>query len=294
MDVSLTQFIKVYGFSTGRRIVAVRKIRKVALGMGAHPIIITHTGEALEHDHNTRRLDLMWIGHRDGQLIFSELRPIDDLVDTSLTGVRDGAVSLTKGARPGDIIAAKANQFLAAIFPAGVGAVTTLQCVDQLAAVEVIAEKLQGELAPMVRELGLTLQVNRLLDLVPEYRQAIENRPASMDFNIVRQAREQGQTYLVELVALILGTYYKSNDPDHIAARAALLAPIIEQQEAIRVYRQARRPLVDLDPDTELPEFFPAAATEANTDIEAAADTDVEADANTVTATESNPAIPTT
>jgi hypothetical protein len=251
MDVSLSQFIKVYGFSTGRRMVALRKTRKVALGLGAHAIVV-HIDIALEHDSKTRELDLEWLGYRDSQLTRSELRPIDDLVDTSLTGIRDGALSLTKGARHCDAIADKARRLLAEVFPAGVAAVSTLPCVDELAAVEVIASRLQGDLAPLVSELGLTLQVKRLVDLVPEYRQVIDKGPDAIEFRKVREAREQGQLYLLEVMTLILGTYFNSKSSEHMAARAALLEPIMEQQEAIRVYRQARRPVLDLDPETEL------------------------------------------
>lgn len=254
MHVALSLFIKLYGFTTGRRIVTLRKIRKAAVVLGARPIIV-RIDEALDHDCMTRELDLVWMAHRNGRYAFKELQSCDDLVDTSLTGVRDGALSLTKGARPGDPIADKANYLLAEIFPAGVAAVTSLPCVDELAAVEVIVGKLQGELAPLVKELGLALQVKRVVDLVPEYRRIIETRPHEVDFAEVRKAREQGQTYLVEIVAMSLGTYCKSHDPDHVAARAALLEPVLEQQEAIRLHRQGRRTnVVDIDPDTGVPD----------------------------------------
>jgi hypothetical protein len=66
----------------------------------------------------------------------------------------------------------------------------------------------------------------------------------------VQAARREGQEYLREAIAMILGRYYRSRDPEHVAARAVLLAPIAQQSAAIRAYRRTRRSLRDVDPDT--------------------------------------------
>lgn len=254
MDDTLSLFIKLYGFTTGRRIVTLRKTRKVAVGLRAWPIVM-HIDEALAHDSKTSELDLMWLTRRKGRPGAGNLRTVNDLVAAALTGIREGALSLTRGARDDDPVAARANELLARLFPAGVAAVTRLPCAEELAMIEVLLERLQGELAPLVDKLGLGVHVKRLIDLLPEYRMAIENRPTAINFGEVRRARKKGQTYLVELVALILGTFYKSGNPDHIAARTALLDPVMEQQEAIRLHRQGRRPPVsDVDPDIESPD----------------------------------------
>lgn len=49
---------------------------------------------------------------------------------------------------------------------------------------------------------------------------------------------------------MILGMFYKSDDTQHQAARRTLLAPIVEQNEAVRAYLRARRQVRDVDPDT--------------------------------------------
>ncbi len=58
---------------------------------------------------------------------------------------------------------------------------------------------------------------------------------------------------MLQAVAIILGKYPSDNDAD-LAARGKLLAPIFRQNDAIRDYLRARRPVVDINPDTGEPE----------------------------------------
>jgi hypothetical protein len=48
---------------------------------------------------------------------------------------------------------------------------------------------------------------------------------------------------------MILGLYPRSTK-EHLAARAALLAPILQQNEAIRQYLRSRRAVEDVNPET--------------------------------------------
>jgi hypothetical protein len=70
-----------------------------------------------------------------------------------------------------------------------------------------------------------------------------------VDFGQVRAARAQGQAHLLEAVAMIIGKYPKSSAED-VAARVALLGPILQQNEAIRAYLKSRRSVQDVDPET--------------------------------------------
>jgi hypothetical protein len=58
---------------------------------------------------------------------------------------------------------------------------------------------------------------------------------------------------MLQAVAIILGKYPSDNDAD-LAARGKLLAPIFRQNDAIRDYLRARRPIVDINPETGEPE----------------------------------------
>lgn len=242
MDIALDLLIKLYLFTAGRRLLALRKVKKIAESMRLDRLV-AHIDKALAHDRHTRELDMRWSGRKSGNRDTSPMQEVDNLADSALSGLRDGAMALTRGARPGEPIHDKVEAFLNELMPAGVYAITSQPYPDQCAALEVMENKLQGPLAPMVEELGLGRQAKRLIELTREYRSALESYRANDDilFAEVDAARKRGQRYLLEVVAIILGTFPESDNPQHMAARASLLGPILEENEAIRVYQRARR-----------------------------------------------------
>lgn len=248
MVVHLSEVFNLNEFTSGRRTLALRKVRTQAQGLRFRPLV-EHIDEALVYEATIRALDSRWLTR---QIVpsGSVTKPIDNLADRTLTAIRDTAQAQAEGARPGEAIIGKVEAFLAAIFPHGVQAVTSLPYADELTAVEDIVAKLQGELAPMVIELGLTRLVQRLARLAAEYRTALEKDQDVLEFDTVRAARARGQDNLLGAMALIVGKYYKSDDPEHVSARNLLLGPIFEQNEAIRAYIRARRAVQDIDPDT--------------------------------------------
>jgi hypothetical protein len=249
MDVALASLLNLYTFSTGRRLFALQQVHKIAAATG-FTALKAHVAAAIKHDQTTRDLDFKWEGTPVTPEGSGEVRRVDTLVDRTLSAIRDGAESQAAAATPGDGIAEKVTGFLREIFPAGVQAITGMTFVEELAAVDGIVHKLEGELAPVVEELGLRRQAKRLADLAKEYRKAQEApRAAGLEFGTVRAARAQGQENLLQAVAMILGKHYK-NTPDEIAARANLLGPIVAQNEAIRLYLRSRRAVEDVDPET--------------------------------------------
>lgn len=242
MDVYLHTLIKLYTFTPGRRLLALRKVRKVAVGRRLKALVAV-IDPAIEHDLHARELDLRWNARKANPASLSEMLEIDNLADNVLTGVRDGAVSATKGARPGEPIHDTVQSFLNELIPGGVHAITSLPYPDQYSAMELMVSKLQGPLGRTVVELGLSTQAARLAALTAEYRTALENRGVSdaIQYAEVQAARDLGQTNLLEVVAIVLGTFYQSRNPEHMAARAALLGPILAENESIRAYQRARR-----------------------------------------------------
>jgi hypothetical protein len=115
--------------------------------------------------------------------------------------------------------------------------------------------KLQGPLAVQVTELGLGRQMRRIEEILPQYRAALhgtgELTPASAP---VREARQRGQRYLVELAAMVLGRYNRADEPAHRAARERLLAPLWKQTQAARALRGRRAgSVVEPGPELEQP-----------------------------------------
>lgn len=275
MSVSLDELIKLYTFTSGRRLLALRKVRKVAVRMRSK-LLLAMIDYAIEHDLHTRELDLHWNARKGASATQGVLQEIDNLADNVLSGIRDGAMAATRGARPDDPIHDVVQSFLDELVPGGVQAVTSLPFPDQCSAMELMVSKLEGPLARMAAELGVVKQAKRLAELTAEYRAALESRGVSdaIQFAEVQAARELGQIHLLEIVAVILGTYHKSRDPEHMAARTALIEPILAENEAIRVYLRARRGrnnAGDIDDDgdiDDLPELDDEIGDELNGEIE--------------------------
>jgi hypothetical protein len=249
MAADLATLFNLYQFSTGRRIFALQQVLKGAKKLKLADLE-AHLTAAIKHDRATRKLDLEWQKQGSRSKSQGDASRIDPLVDRTLTALRDGAAAQAEGASPDDDIVEKVATFIGEVFPTGVTAVTQLSYVDELSAVDEIVAKLKGELAPMVKELGLTRQATRLARLAGEYRAALEAQPPpALDFGTVRAARAEGQNLMLQAVAMIVGKF-PSNTPEHAQARTALLAPILRQNEAIAQYLRTRRTVEDVNPET--------------------------------------------
>ncbi len=253
--MELEEWIDINILSTGRRLFAQEQMKLVAQAMGGHDDLVQRIDEAMAHDHQTREVDGLWGGVRSGNLEVTGMGPLDSRVDKIISSVRDGAEAQRQGASPDDPIHKIVDDFLKEVMPAGVYAITSLPYVDELSEAEKLLLKLQGPQAATVIELGLTRPVAQLAEIVPLYRAALQSAGAKVvDFALVRESRQRGQRYLLEVIVMVLGRYNRADDPAHKAARAALLAPIQKQCEAVRTPR-SRRGGSDTAPDTDEPEL---------------------------------------
>jgi hypothetical protein len=268
MDIALSSLINLYAFSTGRRLFALRQVHKLAKQMSLADLE-AHTAAAIKHDHKTHEIELKWSALQHAPQAATadpgKTKRIDAQVDRALTAIRDTAQAQIAGAEDDDKeLAGQIEAVLKDLFPAGLQAVTTLPYVDELNAVDAIVGKLQGTYAALAGEIGLGRLVKRLAKLAAEYRAAQEaSAPSGPRFDDVRAARAEGQERLLQAVAMILGAYPKSSK-EHLAARGALLDPILKQNEAIRQYLRARRSVEDVNPDTGEVDPNAPAAPEAN------------------------------
>lgn len=254
MSVALQDILNLYVFSTGRRLFALKQVHQAAKERKLSALI-SQVAEAIKHDRATRALELRWSKQVSIAPGVGEAPRLDAMLDRTVSGLRDAAQAHAEGAEEGEAIVKVVNDFIADLFPAGVQAVTQLPYVDELSAVEEIIEKLKGPHAKTVKELGLGRFVARLEGMLPKYRAALEGPKSEISFGSVKAARALGQDYLLQVVAMILGAFPKST-PDHVAARTALLTPILRQNEAIRQYMRGRRggAVADVDPETGEPE----------------------------------------
>lgn len=251
MTADLGTLLNLYVFSTGRRLFALQQVRKLADERKLADLE-AHVAAAIKHDKQTLAVEQQW-ETTGASAPKGEAARIDALVDRTLSALCDAAQAQAEGAEPGDDIAEMAESFVKTLFPAGVAAITSLSFIEELAVIDSMIVKLKGPLAPAVKELGLTRLAKRLTTLADEYRGALSMPSPALKFGEVRAARARGQEMLLEAVAMILGKYPLSNAHD-LAARTALLGPILKQNDEIGQALRARRALADVDPATGAPE----------------------------------------
>ena len=260
MPTHLAALLTFYVFSTGRRLFAMREVKKLAI-LDSFTDLANHCDVAIEHDVATRTTEARWAGRKTGAQYSPLARQIDINVDTAVSALHDGLELEAKTSAPDDPLGGQANTLRQTLFPNGVAGVTALNYVDELAEVERILRTVKTpEWAPVITTLGLSRRVARIETLEPQYRSAVADPATTLAFSEVKSARTRGQSLLLQAVAITLGKYPSDNDAD-LAARARLLAPIFRQNDAIRDYMRARRPVLDINPDTGEPEALPDAAT---------------------------------
>jgi len=259
MDATLASLLSFYLFSTGRRLFAMGEVKKLALAANLSALA-AHCDVAVATDEATRALEATWAGDKDASLYTPEARQIDLLVDAALVSLRSALNAEIRDAAPGDPLGEAAVKLEALAFPEGVGAITKLSFVDELAQVKRIVDLLQSaEWASIVTKLGLERRLSRLVELTPTYEAAIAMPTKSVTFDQVKTARAKGQGLMLQAVAMILGQH-PSDDAADLDARKKLLGPILRQNEAIREYLKARRAIEDVDPKTGQVEQAPAPA----------------------------------
>jgi hypothetical protein len=239
--MELEDWIDVAVLSTGRRLFVLEQMKAAAQALEGNDDVVAWIGRALASEHQTRTLETQWSGVRSGNGDSAGMGALDGRLDKAIAAVRDGAEVQRQGAAPDDPIHATVAEFLQQALPEGVFAITSLPHVDELSAADALLRKLRGPLADQVTELGLSRQVNRIAEILPEYEAALRARgELVMTFAPVREARRRGQRYLLELVAMVLGRYPLTEDPAHKAARERLLRPLWKQMQAARALRGRR------------------------------------------------------
>ncbi len=237
---TLEQILPMLQFTTGRRIMVYDRLEPIAHTYN-DTTLVEHIGKARYHDRDTRALENHWSNRNSRSPYPQELIELDNTVDNVLTAIRDIAQAQAAGYSSEVPIVEQVDEFLTELYPYGVAAVTSLPFVDQVAAVEAMVDKMQNGLQSTVETLGLQAKLSQLSTLIAEYRDLVNEGSSVVNFTDVRAARSRGQLYLREIIAIIIGHYYNSEDPAHNQARDALLAPILEQLDELRRITRSRR-----------------------------------------------------
>ena len=247
-------------FPPGRGIHALEQVIVGATRLGLQRIA-THAGTGITRFHTLADLQLR---SRTGRtaLYGTDTAELDSLLDRSLTTVDnhlDGQMRLFPAEHPR---AVAAGTIRPALFPEGVGPITSQSYVQQRVTVTRMIEAYQAPaLVPARADLPeLDPMMARVAEINVQYGASIDGyereRPTR---EMLRAAQEAAQESLAETMVLIMAEYIAS-PPEQRESVAALLEPILRQEQARRASSRRRQPAQDKDPDagTDLPENAPS------------------------------------
>lgn len=173
------------------------------------------------------------------------IQEIDGRVDRAVSAVYEAAkmyLDFDPVTRPFQM----AHELVGAVFPDGVWPITSVRFEEQHSKVNQVIARLRGSFAQHVRQLNLGLLLDRLEALNAEYNaqlSALNNFTVS--FAQVQAAENAAIEAYFEVVLLVWAHYL-----DEPATRAALLAPVEEQNTRLARHYRARRTPPKIDPTT--------------------------------------------
>ena len=243
---SLRDLIKLYIFPLGRTEYALLALAKLFYALGLNDMGDDCTVKA-EFNQATRLLiwELQTAKNYESNPLLSKIEPRIDRTVGAIHRAAKEAIDTIEGE-----VAEEATRFKLEFFPKGVFEITSQSWPEQARTVAALINKLKDEKwIGTVEKLGAMMYLNQLESLNNQFLEEMENvKKADVTANQIRARKKEGQENLLEVVAKILGLFPRSNED--AVERAKLMAPIIEQNDAIREYYRMRRRVRDLDPDT--------------------------------------------
>jgi hypothetical protein len=254
MSKSLTFIASLLTFNQltpGRVLSALKSVREAA-EPDERAVLEPWIDDAIQLARRLTRMRLLWRAQRTLRSQGSGrtgIQAVDGRVDGvlgSVVGLLERAAQYLPAAHPARTLAA---ELLEAHFPDGLGAVTSLQYEDELAAAEDLLEALfLDQYAPLVRDLGLGVWREVLQTLLPEYEANIGHRKGKgLAWSEVQALRLAVDEALGRVVAVILGTWPAADQGER---RARLLRPIAAQSDAVSEAIRRRVRVKDVDAET--------------------------------------------
>jgi hypothetical protein len=261
MVIEVFRHTNLYFFPPGRGIHALEQVLAGAARLNL-PRIVMRANAGIGLFHEVLELQTRFRTGRTS-LYGADTIELDNLLDRSLTAVDshlDGQIRLFSEDHPR---AVAAGTIRPALFPEGVLPITSQSFVQQRVTVDRMIGAYQApELAPSRASLPeLDPMMARVAEINVQYGASIDgydrDRPNGEK---LRAAQEAAQACLAETMVLIMAEYIDS-PPERRESVAALLEPILRQNEAVRASRRRRQPAQDVEPGTgiELPASEPTA-----------------------------------
>lgn len=252
VSADLESLLNVYELPVGRRLHALRQMQ-VQVSADAsvselHPVITSTM------DVNTVALHCrtQWGEAKNVKTTYPEaailLNQEHDQIFASVERVSSG---MADGMPPGSPLAEAGARLVATVFAEGLAPLTQKDFVQQRETTNVWLSRMDADLAEAVDTLGLRPMVERLGVVNKEMGRIIDEVKgrAKVSYDDVRSTDAAGQRAMLQLIAVICGRF-SGREPGDDEKRAALLAPILAQNEKVAELYRRRSRVTDVDPES--------------------------------------------
>lgn len=259
---SVRDLFDLYDHTPGSLLFGLKGTRSAALKRNV-PEVVSACDTAIEAALTYYNVNAAWERTKNQPRSKGEGEAIalDPLVDRGVTALQDAATIPVRSLPKDHPLAVAGREFRKKGLPNGAEGITKLAHPEELVAVQQLLNRCDdaNDLGPYVEKLAMSPLVEHLRKLAVQFEAALRS-PAigETSWDKVKVTGIEAQERLGELMAKIVGTF-NLRTPEHIAARAELLFPIMEQEERIAEVRKLRRPVTDIDPDTGDPAVGPPA-----------------------------------
>ncbi|MDX9722230.1 MAG: DUF6261 family protein [Myxococcota bacterium] len=238
----------LYRLPPGRILYALGVLRKLAVQLGLDALVVLiDDGIARAKTAIDLRVRLDAAKATENSSIGQTLRELDKLFDR-IVGAFDTILAGQMAAFPDQDSGRAAERIRNATLPNGVYAITHSSYPEEIAYGRRLLDMLEGELAPELALVPLGDLPKRLRETVDKFDEALQTTPKVELSNAdVTLARARADNALIVIFSWIIAHY---GSDEQAETRAQLLRPILQQNDAMRLYHQRRRPAHDVDPNT--------------------------------------------
>ncbi len=236
----MATWISILELPTGRRIFVLNQALESAAAIkdkSAKTAFVADLKGWLELNQEAAKLEQQWARQKGGEVPVAEtLLAADNALDAAMGGFNQTALqSLKLSTRP-QKLRTETQAMLLDVFPQGVQAITSLDLPGEVVAGRAIVAKLKGDWGSTIKAAGLTEWAAELESSLATLDARLKARSAKgmkLEWSEVAAAQGRGQQTLRQYVATVVGSWKTDSEAD-VKMRHLFLAPLAEQQDAIR------------------------------------------------------------
>ena len=249
----LSDYFNLNQPAPGRAVYAARGVARKAEGQAD---LLAATQRVEEDGLEALRLNDAWRGREISRATYTpEIIKLDSYLDRAVGAIDNSAMSFKLAFPPESDLHQASTRLLDEAFKNGVAAITKIPIAEEILAVDLLLERLKGSLSEEVSLLKLTALVERVEEIRGQIGVALGKLDKTqLTFDKVKHARDRCVERYFHLVALILAKH-PGDTAEDLSIQRDLMAPILEQNEAMKRLYRARNSSGDINPESGEPQL---------------------------------------